>query len=194
MSKAYLIGGAPRIGKSSLTMKFLKKQSAYAASTDALTDVLRGVIAKETKPDLFHSSEGEAPQQAIESQIKESQIVWKSAVDFINRCIENGFDVVVEGLCVMPEFVSELKCDYSAVFLGNQSDEHFQTIKTHLKDNPNDWLNKHEDNVIDEICLFNQAYSGFIENEAIKFNMPYVEMKDETYESSMVEALQLLLN
>jgi 2-phosphoglycerate kinase len=193
MAKAYLIGGAPRIGKSTLTMKLLSQRPAYATSTDALTDILRGVVDKRQVPDLFHSSIGDSPAEAIEWQIKENRIVWAAALDFIHRTIENGFDVIVEGLCVMPETLSQIHHDYVAVFLGNQSDEHFETIKTFAKNNPHDWLNKHTDTIVNDICLFNQAYSMYIEQEAARYKLAYIEINDTSFPESIDKALAQLL-
>ena len=193
MAKAYLIGGAPRVGKSNLTMRLLQHTPAYATSTDALTDILRHVIDKSDVPDLFHKNNGESAQESVQWQIKENRIVWSAAVDFIQRNLKNGFDVIVEGLCVMPELVKNLEADYTAVFLGNQSDAHFETIKTFAKNNPADWLNDHSDEVVHEICLFNQAYSGFIQKEAQQHGLPYVEVSDTSYRASIDTAFDILV-
>ena len=54
MAKVLLIGGAPRVGKTTLTLRLLHRQPMLATSTDALRYTLRRIITKETEPDLFN--------------------------------------------------------------------------------------------------------------------------------------------
>lgn len=204
MATAYLIGGTPRTGKTTLTMRFIREQPMLAASTDAIRYTLRQVVNPVDQPDLFHlgkytSNDSEKrdflrthPMDVVTVQNAESAIVWKSVNDFIQSNIDDGFDVLIEGIAVLPELVSQLKCDYRVVFIGNKSDEHYQTILKSARANPNDWMHKLEDETIEAFAIFNQTFSSFIEQEAAKYHLPYVEIHDDNFEADIDVALKLL--
>lgn len=205
MAKAYLIGGTPRSGKTTLTMRFLHERPMLAASTDAIRYMLRQVIPETDQPDLFHlgkytSNDPERqaylrsnPSDVINIQNKESAIVWRSVVDFIHSNLADGVDVLIEGIAVLPELVAQLDCDYSVVFLGNQSDEHFETIRRTARSNEHDWMHNLEDETIKAFAVFNQTFSKYIAEQAEKYHMPYVEVHDDSFETAMTTALDTLL-
>lgn len=205
MAKAYLIGGTPRSGKTTLTMRFLHERPMLAASTDAIRYTLRQVIAETDQPDLFHlgkytSNDSERREYlrtnsrgVIEIQNRESAVVWRSVVDFIHSNLADGFDILIEGIAVLPELVTRLDCDYSAVFLGNQSDEHFETIRRTARSNEHDWMHNLEDETIEAFAVFNQTFSKYITEEAEKYHMSYVEVHDDSFEAAMTTALHALL-
>jgi 2-phosphoglycerate kinase len=206
MAKVYLIGGTPRAGKTTLTMRFLKEHPIMAASTDAIRYTLRRVIRELDEPDLFHlgkytSNDPERraylksnPLDVVDVQNKESAVVWRSVVNFINSNLEDGFDVLIEGIAVLPELVAQLECEYSAIFLGNQSEQHFQTILNSARSNENDWMHDLEDETIEAFATFNQAFSKYIEQEASNHGMTYVEVRDDNFDTDMNTALNSLLN
>lgn len=206
MAKAYLIGGTPRTGKTTLTMQFIKEHPVLAASTDAIRYTLRRVINEADEPDLFHlgkytSNDPERraylksnPLDVVEVQNKESAIVWRSVANFIASNIEDGFDVLIEGIAVLPSLVKQLECEYSAVFLGNQSEEHFQTILKSARANIDDWMHELEDETIEAFSVFNQRFSRYIEEEAVDNSMNYIEIHDHNFEVDIQKALKHLLN
>jgi 2-phosphoglycerate kinase len=47
----------------------------------------------------------------------ESEVVWKGIKPFIFRETDEGRDVVIEGVAILPEFVNQLEnIEYRAVF------------------------------------------------------------------------------
>lgn len=205
MAKVYLIGGTPRVGKTTLTLRAIEKQPMLATSIDAIRYTLRKVIPEEQEPDLFHmgkytSNDSERinalknnPEHAIEVQNKESVVVWKSVKEFINSNMEDGFDILLEGAAILPEFVDSLEHDKSVVYLGNQSEKHFEIIRKAARSNPNDWMHSLSDEAIEAFCVFNQTFGNFIEKESTKYNQTYIEMSDEDFEASIEKALSALL-
>jgi len=205
MVKAYLIGGTPRSGKTTLTMRFLRERPILATSTDAIRYTLRRVIKEADEPDLFHlgkytSNDPESraylksnPTDVVEVQNKESAIIWRSVANFINSNLEDGFDVLIEGIAVLPELVAQLECDYSAIFLGNQSEQHFKTILNSARSNENDWMHDLEDETIEAFAVFNQTFSKHIEKEANDHSMTYIEVHDDNFDADMDAALKILL-
>jgi 2-phosphoglycerate kinase len=204
MAKAYLIGATPRTGKTTLTLRFIESHPVMAASTDAIRYMLRRVVTEESEPDLFHLGKytsndpkrrerlNSRPQEIVDIQISESCIVWQAASHFIKSNLEVGFDVLVEGIAVMPGFLQDADFDYSAVFLGNQSEQHAETILKSARNNPNDWMHTLEDETIAAFAKFNQAFSRHVQEEANEFGLPYVEVRDDCFNDDISAALNLL--
>jgi 2-phosphoglycerate kinase len=205
MAKAFLIGGTPRVGKTSLTLKFLKEKPILATSTDAVRYMMRQIIKESDEPNLFHLGKytsNDPERQAflqnhslevISIQNSESAIVWHSVRDLVESNIADGFDVLIEGIAVLPKFVKQLECDYTAVFLGNKSDQHFQTILDTARKNTDDWMHNLDDQTIEAFAIFNKTFSKYVENEANKHNLRYIEIHDNNFEQDIDLALKFLL-
>ena len=206
MSQAYFIGGAPRIGKTTLTLRFIKAKPMLAASTDAIRYALRRAIKQEDQPDLFNSgkftSNNPERRQYLESHVdeiielqnRESAVVWQSVNNFVKSNLEDGFDVLIEGVAVLPEFLKNVDYNYSAVFLGNQSEEHAAIMLNAARNNPNDWMHGLEDETVRVFAKFNQSFSRFVAVEAAKYNMSYFEIDDNNFEESINNSLETLLS
>lgn len=206
MAKVFFIGGTPRVGKTTLALRFINKKPMLSVSTDAIRYTLRQVISEQNVPDLFHLGKYTSndpkrcadlknnPFDTIKLQNKESKIVWKSVSDFIKSNLMDGFDILVEGIAILPEFLSQVDYDYQAVFLGNQSDSHYQTILASARRNENDWMHDLEDETINAFSVFNQTFSRYIEREADKYNLTYIEMHDEAFDVDINLALNKLIN
>jgi 2-phosphoglycerate kinase len=204
MATAYLIGGTPRAGKTTLTMRFIAQQPMLAASTDAIRHTLRHIITPTDQPELFYldkyiSNDPEQyyflqthPTDVVVDQNAESAIVWRSVNDFIQSNIEDGFDILIEGVAVLPEYVSQLTCDYRVVFVGDKSNGHYETMLKSARANPNDWMHGLTDETIEAFATFTRSFSSFIEDEANKYGLPYVEVHDETFDTDMDTALKIL--
>ena len=206
MAKAYFIGGTPRVGKTTLAMHLIQTKPMLGSSTDAIRYLLRRVVKEEDYPDLFHLGKytsndpnqriflEEHPQEMIDIQNNESRLVWESVNNFVKSNLEDGFDIVLEGIAILPELLSQVDYDYSVVFLGNQSDNHFQTILNSARNNPDDWMHDLEDETIKAFFAFNQAFSLYIQQQAKKFNYNYIEIHDDNFTNDINEALSSLLS
>lgn len=206
MPKAYFIGGAPRVGKTTLSVAVIKKHPMLGTSTDALRDVLQNVVPENVAPDLYVLKINKLTnseiierttkdiQKAVQYQNEESSAVWKSVIVFVESVLADGFDVLVEGVAILPEYVARLDIDCSAVFIGNTSEKHTKTALESAAKDPHDWLNEEDEEVAKAFCYFSQNYSRYIESECKKYNQHYVEIYDDAFEGSMQHALTLLLN
>ena len=205
MAKAYFIGGTPRVGKTTLTMHLIQAKPMLGASTDAIRYLLRRVVKEEDYPDLFHLGKytsndpgrrsflEQHPQEMIDIQNEESQIVWQSVNNFVKSNLEDGVDIVLEGIAILPELLSQVDYAYSVVFLGNQSDDHLQTILNSARSNSDDWMHNLEDETIKAFSVFNQAFSLYIQQQAEKFNYNYIEIHDDNFTNDINSALNSLL-
>jgi 2-phosphoglycerate kinase len=204
MAKAFFIGGAPRTGKTTLALKFISEKPILAGSTDAIRYTLRRVVSQADQPDLFHvgkftSNDPKRREyllshidELVDTQNKESAIVWKSVNNFVKSNLEDGFDILIEGIAILPEFLDQIDYDYSAVFLGNQSDEHVETMIESAENNTNDWMHELEEETIRAFGVFNQSFSRFISGEASKYQMPYIEVHDSDFDEEIKNALNFL--
>lgn len=205
MAKAFFIGGPPRVGKSTLAMQVVAHKPMMAASTDAIRYVLRRTHGAEQNNGLFlihnhNTDDSEMARylkdsaQVLQDQKDEIMAVWPAVLNYIKSNVEDGWDVVIEGIHILPELLNELDIEYNVVFVGNQSPEHINQIRNHAKNTQTDWLHTHAGDVIDGWAQFTQQYSEFISAEAAKYDMAYIEVHDHSFEADMDTALRTLLN
>jgi 2-phosphoglycerate kinase len=191
----YLLGGAPRIGKSIISSEIRKKHAVSVVSTDSLGAVLENVLSPEAVLDLFVFDKFSKmplaervkwmtrnPAMLIDYVRKESHVVWKAVESFIRRENDEGRDVLIEGVAVLPELISRLKdIPRRVVFIGNQGDDHKESIKRFAQENENDWIRDVSDQYISAFALFVQQMSAYIEQEAQKYGFRYIEMDKESF-------------
>ena len=186
----YFLGGPPKVGKSIISKTITKKYGINVVSTDSLGAVLENVLDPEVAPGLFiFNSFNERTEvdrinlmventtEVINYILVESEVVWKAVKPFILREKDEGRDVVIEGVAILPEFVNKLEnVDYRAVFIGNQGDNHQENIKKSAKVNEHDWMRYATDEYIDAFATFVVKMSSYIEKEARKYGFEYIEM------------------
>jgi 2-phosphoglycerate kinase len=128
----FLIGGPPRVGKSRISSEIRQKHAVSVVSTDTLGAVLEHVLSPEAAPDLFvfgtfHDMPMaeqvkfimKDPAALIAYVRKESSVVWNAVEAFIRREHDEGRDVLIEGVAVLPELMSQLEdIPHRVVFIG----------------------------------------------------------------------------
>lgn len=173
-----LLGGPPRVGKSIISSKIQQKYAISVVSTDTLGAVLENVLSPETMPDLFIFSRfneipmservkliKDDPSEFIEYLRKESYVVWKAVEAFIRRENDEGRDVMIEGVAVLPELVNQIEdFPYRAVFIGNQRENHKENIKRSIEENKHDWMRDVSDDYISTFAVFVNQMSIYIEH------------------------------
>jgi len=173
----FLLGGPPRVGKSRIANEIRKKHAVSVVSTDTLGVVLENVLSPESVPDLFIFDEfhkmpmaeqvkliTENSAELIDYVKKESHFVWKAVDAFIRRENHEGRDVLVEGVAVLPELVSQLDdIPHRVVFIGNQGKNHEENIKKSADENEHDWIRDVSDRYISAFAIFVNRMSTCIE-------------------------------
>jgi 2-phosphoglycerate kinase len=205
MARAYLIGGTPRCGKTSIALDTVKIHPMFSTSTDSLRYILRGLLSADDYPDLFAASEKFTEEaivalcstghayEIVEWQNKESAVVW----DAVKRCIE-GFisedlDILIEGVAIMPEFLSQLSCDYSAVFVGNSNPEHGKIMLDYARSGSYDWMRDFKDETILQFAEFTKKFSIYLHDESLKNGYKYFDMYTDDYARIKAAAVDELL-
>jgi 2-phosphoglycerate kinase len=203
----YLLGGPPRVGKSIISRAITKKHSINVISTDSLGAVLENVLDPELEPGLFIVKRFNElcaedrinlmvknTTERINYQIEENRAVWKAVTPFIQREKDEGRDVVLEGVAILPELVSQLKnVTYRVVFIGNQGNEHKENIKRSAQGNEHDWMKDASDEYIEAFATFVVEMSRYIEGEAHNYGFDYIEMGNRPFNDAVCHVLDSLL-
>ena len=122
------------------------------------------------------------PTELIDYVRKESHVVWKAVEAFIRRENNEGRDLLIEGVAVLPELVSQLEdIPHRVVFIGNQGENHKENIKKSAEENDHDWMRGVSDQYIGAFAMFVKRMSVYIEQEAKKYGFEYIEMDKELF-------------
>ena len=208
MDMIYLLGGPPRVGKSTISRAILREHGISVVSTDSLGAVLENVSRPEAEPGLFVFARlNERPAEdriklmlentaeLINYTVDESRAVWKAVKPFILKEEDEGRDVLIEGVAVLPELVGQLEnVDYRVVFIANQGNEHKENIKKGADNNEHDWMRHASSEYINAFATFVMRMSAYIEQEAHKYGFSYIEMDGRSFQDiagAVVESLGL---
>jgi len=203
----YLLGGPPRVGKSIISKTITEKHGINVVSTDSLGAVLENVLDPEVEPGLFIVTKFNRMTEVdridlmvantterINYQLEEGFAVWKAIKPFVLRERDEGRDVVVEGVAVLPELVHQLKnVDYRVVFIGNQENEHLENIKKSAMENEHDWMRHASDEYIAAFATFVMHMSGYLEKEAHKYGFEYIDMGRRPFNDAVAGVVDSLL-
>ena len=202
----FLLDGPPRVGKSIISSEIRQKHAVSVFSTDTLGAVLENVLSPEVAPDLFVFSKFNEipvpervklmmkdPAELIDCVRKESHVVWKGVEAFIRRENNEGRDLLIEGVAVLPELMCQLEdIPYRVVFIGNQGENHKENIKKSAEENEHDWMRGVSDQYIGAYAMFVKLMSAFIEQEAKKYGFGYIEMDKELFGKVSEEVMKSL--
>ncbi len=202
----FLLGGPPRVGKSIIAGEIRRSHAVSVVSTDSLSTVLENVLSPEAVPDLFVFGKfnempmaervkllTEDPAELIGYVRKESQVVWKAVKAFIRRENDEGRDVLIEGVAVLPEAVSQLAdIPYRVVFIGNQGENHKENMRKSAQEKAHDWMRGASDPYLGAYAMFVKRMSACIEQEAKKYGFEYIEMDKKSFGDATEEVMESL--
>ena len=191
----FLLGGPPRVGKSIIANEIRQKHAVSVVSTDSLGAVLENVLSPEVAPDLFVFDKfnkmpmtervkliTKDPAGLIDYARKESHIIWKAVKAYSRREADEGRDVLIEGVAILPELISQLDdIPHRVVFIGNQGENHKENIKKFAEENEDDWMRDVSDQYIGAFAVFVKQMSACVEQEAKKYGFEYIEMDKESF-------------
>jgi 2-phosphoglycerate kinase len=202
----FLLGGPPRVGKSIISSEIRQRHVVSVVSTDTLGAVLENVLSPEAVPDLFVFGKFNEipmaervklilkdPAGLIDYARKESHVIWKAVEAFSRRETDEGRDVLIEGVAVLPELVSQLDdIPHRVVFIGNQGENHKENIKKSAEENERDWMREVGDQYIGAFAMFVKRMSAYIEQEAKKYGFEYIEMDKKPFGDVTEEVMKSL--
>ena len=173
----YLVGGAPRVGKSILGQRISAQLGIGWVSTDLLTDLLKFKNVEGTW------SEWNSTPEAIVAAAEWFFPCLQRFVLGVNSMAES---YVVEGVDFLPEQIVKLSAQYPirSVFLGcsKMTLERFDRFPGRSR--CYDWLPEAERS---QFAQHIPLWSEFIRHEAGRFGCPYIDMSDD-FQSRLSEA------
>lgn len=109
----YLIGGAPRCGKTILSESMAAKNKLSWISTDTIRSVILAHTPKSQIKKKFPYEklrlERDAPEKLLKAEITEAKTIWPGVRAMIEHLINCRQDYIVEGVHLMPTLVHQLK-------------------------------------------------------------------------------------
>ncbi|VVB80042.1 2-phosphoglycerate kinase [uncultured archaeon] len=189
MKKVILIGGPPTVGKSYTANKIAKELKLSWISTDTIRGQMRKIVRKEDYPKLFlHENANsnmaieflskKSPKEIVQHQNDESEEVWAG----VKALIETDYpwdSFIIEGIAILPHLIKNLKShkEVKVLFLVDENKERIRkTIFTRgLWDDADKYPDSVKEKEVDWVVEFNK----YIKEEAKKYNLPIVEIKDQ---------------
>jgi len=202
----FLLGGPPRVGKSIIANQIGKIHAVSVVSTDTLGAVLENVLNPLLAPDLFVFDDFKKmaiaermklitgdPAQLIDYVKRESHVVWKAVDAFIRKENDEGRDVLMEGVAVLPELASQLEdIPHRVVFIGNQGKNIGENIRSSADENEHDWIRDLSDQYVSAFAMFVNRMSKYIEQDAKRYGFEYIEMDKVLFENVTEKVIKSL--
>ena len=179
----YIIGGAPRVGKTILAQQVALKLETGWISTDLLMEILRAKNVDGAK------SEWDASPEAITAA---AEWFFPCFERFVWGVSSQARDYVIEGVDFLPKQITHLstKYDIRSVFLGC-SKMTFERFDQYPGQSPG-YANLPEE-VRRQFAHDIPLWSAFIQQEAKRFDQPYINMSDE-FPSRLNDAEAMLMS
>lgn len=188
----YLIGGAPRCGKTILSKQLAKQKNISYLSTDTIRHMIVACTPHRQRGKKFpielHKSATPynnlntlPPRILLKNDITESKSIWPSTRRLIEDLVESQEDFIVEGVHLMPMFVQHLR----ATLIWKQI-KLIYVVKTNIDDilsgfqkntSKHDWLAGalHDQDLLKKVTRMVQVESLYITQQARKFGFPVVD-------------------
>ena len=185
----YLIGGAPRLGKTIVTRALAKHLSIPWISTDQIRAIMRSVGDREKYPALrVMEDESNMNEKFIETPTEvsvrlsneESDVVWKGVVAFMKSHDDPTESYVIEGIGVVPSKLKTLKgIKYKVLYL-HQQDKATVQKKVKASSDPHDWfMSNISEEAFDHGIQFFTALNEHYYKEAQKYGFDVFEMTED---------------
>jgi 2-phosphoglycerate kinase len=200
----YLIGGAPKCGKTTLAKKISKSFGIPWVSTDTLQNVIKPYMHENDFPIKFPAdyqrSENNDEKyskfsinEIIEAYKQQAKTVYQAIEMFAVCEIADGNDFIIEGYHIEPELVQELNIKYpdkaKSIFLV-KSDKNKFVCDIKQSTTPNDWIiaRTGKEETYQKIANMICEYSDFFEKEAKKYSFKVLNM-DNDFDIRVKEAI-----
>lgn len=207
LDRTFFIGGAPRIGKTILSIALARKVgSPFVVSTDSIRNAAKKACHDEDS-DLFILNKtenvpeeewlkehNELPQNVIEYQNRESIALWPSIVSFCNSFCEDDSIHIVEGVAMLPSLVFQMNNRPKHIFyIGNTNEQHVKSMVEFAKSHPElDWMGAsgYSEEKIKAMANFVREMSLYFKTEAEKYGFSYYEITDDDFDNSVAKIVE----
>ena len=185
----YLIGGAPRCGKTTIAQQLSKKLGISWIPADAIESMVARYIPKSDLSRLFPKSimrkktklsndlmyEKYSTKEITDAYIKQSKTSWKAIQVLVECALHEHHDFIIEGHQIHPQLIFQLKKEFKNI-------KGIIIVRTDLKSivsgalknsHPNDWFLKKTKNheTYEKIGLMIKRYSQYFIRESSKYRI-----------------------
>lgn len=187
----YLLGGAPRIGKSIAAKRLAAQIGAQALTADDIGSEYSAKLpeAERTEKFPFPGFSGDPsanvlpPSELTRLQLIEAKSMEPEFRRLIAEAVASGKDFVLEGVQVLPEFAKDI-VDHSqpgtvrTLFVGS---EDVARVMDGMAKNtsPDDWLRDSDTEVIKQVASFAVDFSAWLKKACEDSGLPYFERTDD---------------
>lgn len=198
----YLIGGAPRLGKSVLARRLSKETGIPWLSTDVLRQVVAAYTPKKERNrkwlignETWRAQLSSGQRKRI--QLLEARALEPAVVAFVKEHFYTRDDIILEGVHLLPKTIRKLmslkiaKRRIRAVVFVDQHADH---ILTGMQRNTshNDWLRDTSTNNKQKVADVAALLSDYFVRETGRNRIPVVQKTDH-FEKDIAAALRILL-
>lgn len=180
----YLIGGAPRTDKTTLSYKLAKEHATKPLSTDALAGIIMDTAGKDRYPALFYAREHPSvesfyrqyvlPEQVLQVGIAAGKQLEEPIIVVLKRLLPDWGTVVLEGVAITPAFAKRLQevfsdTEFRVIFMYDKTGERIGE-RIHAKG-----LWRRDESYSDEIkpkeIAYAREFNEWVKKEAEKYDM-----------------------
>jgi 2-phosphoglycerate kinase len=184
----YLIGGAPRLGKSLVAAQLMKETGFPWLATDALSSAILPFRSLWDEENLLPTTE------AVRLELQDSVSLEKPLRSFLDYYIHSKQDCIVEGIHLLPatihqwgnEHCANLRCIF---LLSNDAKQILKGIADHQE--PSNWLSDASEKVLRGVADFTVTLSKYFETEAEKYHLP-VFYRTNDFERDKIDIIHKL--
>lgn len=186
-----LIGGASGVGTSSIAFEVANRLGIRnMTSTDIIREVMRKMVSKELLPTLFESSYTAYKSLRIPPppELDEVLIGFRDHVDtvsvgveaVIERALKEGISIVIEGVHIVPGFISEelVNKHNVAMFVLTLPDDEVHKGRFYSRCRQM-WARRPLERYMNYFGAIRRTHKYF-ESQAQKYNIPVIENIDVT--------------
>lgn len=203
----YLIGGAPRCGKTILSKQIAKQKGMSWLSTDKIRQMVVACTPRTQQEEKFpyiklqkavrpyHDLNDNPPRILLNAEIKESRSIWPSTRKLIEDLVESDEDFVIEGVHLMPTLIHQLKATpvWKQIRLLYLVKTDMNDILTgfHKNTSKHDWLTGALSNkeLLNKVARMVQTKSVYIAQQAKKFGFTVIDTGKD-FEKKLESALK----
>ncbi len=206
----YLIGGAPRNGKTIIAKQLSKELAIPWISTDTLESVVSQYVPEDKFYDFFpknklrketNNSNDEmyskySSQEILDAYVSQGKSLAKAIEVFIESESKYDHSYIMEGHHLQPSLISEIETKFKVkpMFIGREDVNQINEAISKSQQ-LNDWvIVKTKDKAtFPKIATMLSEFSIFIKSEAGKYGYDYVSMEGD-FDERVVEVVSKLIN
>lgn len=187
----YIVGGAPRVGKSIAAKKASERVHATFISTDDVCSRVSNELSEEARKIQFPlpGFSGTASENVLtpEKRVELSVVSAKSLEPEIDRLISEALrkdeSLVIEGVHLLPEYVRQLFAQHGAenfhvVFVGLTNVD--SVVEGIMKNtSPDNWMRDSNPDVIRQVAEFVASFSLYIRGGSKQNDLFYQERTED---------------